>query len=79
MADEVFLAVQKSVVEVLLVNPEDVTPEADLFEDLAATSIARVEILMALEEALGVTVPRTLDVGDVHTIADLCALVRSLS
>jgi acyl carrier protein len=79
MTDEVFLAVQKSVVEVLLVNPEDVIPAADLFDDLAATSMARVEILMALEEVLSVRFPQTLDVSDVRTVADVCALVRSLS
>jgi acyl carrier protein len=77
--DEIFLTVQKSAVEVLLVKPEEAVPDADLFDDLGATSIARVEILMAVEEALGVRVPRSMDVSDVRTIGDVCALVRSLA
>ncbi|MBB2910232.1 acyl carrier protein [Streptosporangium becharense] len=58
--------------------PEQVTPEADLFDDLHATSLIRVELLMALEEAFDIKVPDE-EVADVRTIGDVHRLVVKLS
>ncbi len=39
------------------IDPEDVTPEKSLQNDLNCDSLDLVEIVMALEEELGVSVP----------------------
>jgi len=78
MADDVFLTVRNCITEVLLVPSEKVTPEADLFADLHATSLARVEILMALEEAFDIRVPDS-EVADIRTVEDIRRLVAGLS
>lgn len=49
------------IIDQLGVNPIDVTPEADLREDLAADSLDIVEIVMVLEEQFNIGI----DDGDV--------------
>ncbi len=44
------------IVENLSVNPEDVTPEAKIIDDLGADSLDAVELSMALEDELDITV-----------------------
>ena len=58
------------IVETLGCEAEAVTPEAKLNEDLGADSLASVELVMALEEAVGVTIddealPNMKTVGDI--------------
>jgi len=48
---------RKCAVEVLSVEPEKVTPEAKFGDDLDADSLDLVELVMALEEEFGVSVP----------------------
>ena len=48
-------AVQAVLVEELGVRPEKLTPEARLDADLGADSLTKVEIVMALEDRLAVT------------------------
>lgn len=42
--------VQDIIVEYLGANPDQVTPEADIIEDLGADSLDQVELVMAFEE-----------------------------
>ncbi|MET8044302.1 acyl carrier protein [Micromonospora sp. NPDC005215] len=52
------LAVIREVaVEVLVVEPEAVTEDADFRKDLDAESLDLVELLMALEDRLGIRLP----------------------
>ncbi|ARZ72215.1 acyl carrier protein [Streptomyces sp. HU2014] len=78
MADEVFEAVAACVVDVLQVPAGKVVREAVFTEDLGATSLTLVEVVMALEEAFGIDVPEP-DVEAVRTVGDACDLVRRLS
>jgi acyl carrier protein len=61
----------------LNVRPEQLTPEARFDEDLAADSLALVEIGMALEEQLNLSIPderwdAVKTVGDLfETLAEL--------
>lgn len=55
MADE-FERFRKCAVEVLSVEPDQVTPEASFADDLDADSLDLVELVMALEEEFDVTV-----------------------
>ena len=55
MADD-FERFKKCAVEVLSVEPDQVTPEASFADDLDADSLDLVELVMALEEEFDVTV-----------------------
>jgi len=54
--DQKFEAFKKCAVEVLSVDPEQVTREASFAEDLDADSLDLVELVMALEEEFNVSV-----------------------
>jgi acyl carrier protein len=54
--DQKFEAFKKCAVEVLSVEPDQVTPQARFAEDLDADSLDLVELVMALEEEFGVSV-----------------------
>ena len=51
-----FEKVRDIIVETLGCDAEKVTPEATLAEDLGADSLASVELVMALEEATGISI-----------------------
>jgi acyl carrier protein len=54
---EVLEAVRDIAVEVLGVEPDAVTEDANLKDDLGADSLDLVEVVMALEERLDITIP----------------------
>ena len=60
------------IVEVLGVDPEKVTPEADLREDLAADSLDLVELIMAFEDKFGVEIPDE-DAQQITTVGEAVA------
>ena len=65
-----FEQVRDVIVETLACEADQVTMEARLAEDLGAVSLASVELVMALEEATGVTIsddelPNLKTVGDI--------------
>ena len=55
-------------------SPEAVTVEARFKEDLEADSLDLVELVMALEERLDITVPEE-DLGEVTTVGNALDLV----
>lgn len=65
-----FETVREVIAEALGCDIEQVTLEAKLSDDLGADSLASVELVMALEEAVGVTIddealPNMKTVGDI--------------
>ncbi len=56
MSDENFERFKKCAVEVLAVEPDQVTREAKFADDLDADSLDLVELVMALEEEFDVSV-----------------------
>ena len=65
-----FEQVRDVIVETLACEADQVTMEARLAEELGADSLASVELVMALEEATGVTIsddelPNLKTVGDI--------------
>nr|WP_263973256.1 MULTISPECIES: acyl carrier protein [Streptomyces] len=64
-------------VEVLQVKPESVTQDANLADDLGASSLIQVELVMAVEEEFGISVPDE-SVEDIRTVGDLHRLILSL-
>lgn len=56
--DDIFAKVQKTLVEALSVDDDQVTPGARLKADLGAESIDFLDIVFRLEKTFGVTIPR---------------------
>ena len=65
-----FEKVRDIIVETLGCEAEQVTLEASLSDDLGADSLAAVELVMALEEASGVTIDDA-DVEGLKTVDDI--------
>ena len=76
--DDVLDAVRSCAVEVLQVRPESITLDAVFTDDLGASSLTIVEVVMALEEIFGFQAPEG-DVSSIRTVANACDLVRRLS
>ena len=74
--EKIFEILKEAAVEVLGVAPEAITPEARFKEDLEADSLDLVELVMALEERLDITVPEE-DLGEVTTVGNAWDLVAS--
>lgn len=72
--EKIFEVLREAAVEVLGVAPEAITPEARFKEDLEADSLDLVELVMALEERLDITVPEE-DLGEVNTVGNAWDLV----
>jgi acyl carrier protein len=54
--DEVFEKVRQALVDALSVEPDEVTMEATLFNDLGAESIDFLDIIFRLEKAFGIKI-----------------------
>ncbi len=65
-----FEKIRDIIVETLGCEAEQVTPEASLADDLGADSLAAVELVMALEEASGITIADA-DVEGLKTVGDI--------
>jgi len=65
-----FEQVRGIIVETLGCEAEQVTLEASLADDLGADSLAAVELVMALEEAAGITIDDA-DVEGLKTVGDI--------
>ena len=63
-------------VEVLQVEPDKVTPEANFADDLDADSLDLVELVMALEEQFDISVDES-ELEGVETVAQAFSLVTS--
>ena len=67
-----FEQVRDIIVETLACEPEQVKPETSLTADLAADSLAIVELVMALEEATGISIADE-DAAKLKTVGDIIA------
>ena len=64
------------IVETLGCDAEAATPAASLSEDLGADSLAAVELVMALEEASGLSIAEE-DAAKLKTVGDIMAYLDS--
>lgn len=67
--DEIFDKVKEVIVEQLNVEEEDVIEDASFVDDLGADSLDIVELVMALEESFGVSIPDE-DAEGIKTVGD---------
>ncbi len=74
MADDTLEKFKQCTVEVLQVDPEQVTMEARFGDDLDADSLDLVELVMALEERFDISVPEE-DLEGVETVGQALDLV----
>ena len=65
-----FEKVRDIIVETLGCDAEAVTPTASLADDLGADSLAAVELVMALEEAAGISIAEE-DAANLKTVGDI--------
>ena len=65
-----FEKVRDVIVETLACEVDQVTLEARLAEDLGADSLASVELVMALEEATGVSIDDS-ELANLKTVGDI--------
>ena len=61
--------VKKIICDQLDVNEEDVVPEASFVDDLGADSLDQVELIMAMEEEFGISIPDE-DAEKIVTVQD---------
>ena len=62
--------VQEILVDILAIEPSQITPDARLTEDLGADSLHKVEIALAIDEAFHLSVPDE-DWESVSTVGDI--------
>jgi acyl carrier protein len=72
---DVYAKVKDIVVELLEVDPEEVTPDANFRDTLEADSLDLVELLMAFEDEFGATIPDE-DVKQINTVGDAVAYIE---
>lgn len=73
-----FEKVKEIVVDTLSCEMDDVTMEARLAEDLDADSLDAVELNMALEDELGVSVPDE-ELAQMKTVGDIVNYLEQLT
>jgi acyl carrier protein len=73
---EAFARFRQCAVEVLQVEADKVTPEANFADDLDADSLDLVELVMALEEQFDITVDES-ELDGVETVQQAFDLVTS--
>jgi acyl carrier protein len=76
VSDEAFERFRKCAVEVLAVQPDQVTVEAKFGDDLDADSLDLVELVMALEEEFDVSVDES-ELEGIETIGQAFDLITS--
>ena len=76
MAEVAFDKVKDILVEYLHVDAEKVTPEARFIEDLEADSLGMVELLQAMEDEFGLTIPDE-DAEKLVTVGDAVSYIES--
>jgi acyl carrier protein len=71
-------ALRTAAVDVLQVEAEKVTEAASFAEDLEADSLDLVELVMSLEDTLGITIEED-ELADVRTVGDALNVIVAAS
>ena len=73
---DIFARVKEIVVEQLNAEESQVTPEASFINDLGADSLDTVELVMALEEKFGVSIPDE-DAEKITTVGEAVEYIKT--
>ncbi len=72
---------EKRLIEIIAdqlnVPAEEITPESSFVEDLMADSLDQVEIVVAIEDELGVKIPDEY-LSSLHTVNDALEMLKKL-
>ena len=71
-----FDEIKEIIVDALSCDAAGVTMEANLFDDLGADSLDAVELNLALEEKLGVSIPDE-EMANMKTVGDIVTYVEN--
>lgn len=71
-----FEKVRDVILETLNCDADAITPQAFLAEDLGADSLDSVELNMALEDALGISIPDE-EIAKLKTVQDIVNYIES--
>ncbi len=74
--EEIIEKVKAVIVEQLNVDEADVTEEASFVDDLGADSLDIVELVMALEEEFGISIPDE-QAESIKTVGDAIAFIEA--
>ncbi|MBQ6133578.1 MAG: acyl carrier protein [Lachnospiraceae bacterium] len=66
---------KKVIAEVLNVDPEEITPDTTFIDDLGADSLDLFQIIMGVEEELGIEVD-TNEAEGIKTVGDAVELIK---
>lgn len=72
----IFDKVKEAVVETLSCNPDEVTMDTNLRDDLSADSIDAIELMMAINEAFDITIPDE-KIPELATVGDIVRYIES--
>ena len=73
--EEIEKKVRSIIVEQLGVAEDEVTPEANIIEDLGADSLDTVELVMAFEEEFDIEIPEE-DTEKIRTVKDAIDYIK---
>ena len=74
--EEILDKVKSVIVDQLTVEEDDVTEEASFVDDLGADSLDIVELVMALEEEFGVSIPDE-EAENIKTVGDAVSYIEA--
>ena len=73
--EEIFKTIQSLIAEQFAVEPEEVTMETSLEEDLGADSVDLVELVMAMEEEFEIGEVQEDELGGMKTVSDAVSYI----
>lgn len=74
--DDIYEKVKGVIVDQLNVEEDDVTEDATFIDDLGADSLDIVELVMALEESFGISIPDE-DAENIKTVGDAVSYIEA--
>ena len=74
--DDIMEKVKSVIVDQLSVDEADVTEDASFIDDLGADSLDIVELVMALEEEFGISIPDE-EAENIKTVGDAIAYIEA--
>ncbi len=73
-----FEKVCKMLAEQLNVSVDSIQPQSEVVKDLGADSLDVVELMMALEDEYGITLPEG-EVENIKTVQDIVAMMEKIA
>lgn len=75
MEMDTFEKVKEIIIDTLSFDGDEIRPESDFFKDLKADSLDVVELMMALEENFGISIPDE-ELPNLHTVESVVKYIE---